>query len=187
MVTQRVPLIRPEAMTPEQRDVYERLLADERRGGPKAMLAKEGGGGLAGPFNALLLSPRIGDTLQELGHTLRFGGELSDRMREIVILTVATARRSEFEWDAHARIGRRVGLTDAELEGIGTGVATFEDPAEQMVARLALALVVAREVDDELYGRCEARLGAGQMFEVSVIVGYYDLLALQMRVFGYYP
>jgi 4-carboxymuconolactone decarboxylase len=186
MALRRLPMMRPEAMTPEQREFYERFLIDERRGGPKALLAQEGGGGLAGPFNAFLLHPPVGDKLQELGHTLRFEGELPERVREIVILTVARARQSEFEWKAHSRIGRQVGLTDTELESIESGSAQFEDTLEDLASRLALAMVVEREVDDELYDSCVNELGPRQMFEVSVIVGYYDLLALQLRVFGYY-
>jgi 4-carboxymuconolactone decarboxylase len=183
----RLPLITPGGMTPEQSDLYGRLLGDARRGGPKAMLAKEGDGGLAGPFNALLLNPVMGDTLQSLGHELRFDGELTDRVREIVILTVATARNSAFEWDAHVRIGRRLGMSEEELEGIAASAVTFDDPAERLAHRLSLAMVVERQVSDELYEHGVNQFGARGVFEVSVLVGYYDLLALQMRVFGSYP
>jgi 4-carboxymuconolactone decarboxylase len=186
MTAPRLPLIGPADMTAEQADLYGRLVSDERRGGPKAMLAQEGGVGLAGPFNAFLLSPEIGDSLQSLGRELRFGGQLSDRVREIVILTVAAARGSEFEWNAHVRIGRRAGLTDEEIDGIAAGTGTLDAAPEQVAYLLAQAMVIEREVADELYVAAISQFGTHEVFELSVLVGYYDLLALQMRVFGSY-
>jgi hypothetical protein len=76
-------------------------------------------------------------------------------------------------------------LTDAESESIGSASAQFEDTSEDLASRLALAMVVEREVDDELYDICVNELGPRQIFEISVIVGYDDLLALQLSVFGY--
>ena len=186
MTAARLPLIGPADMTADQANLYGRLVSDERRGGPKAMLAQDCGGGLAGPFNAFLLSPELGDSLQSLGRELRFGGQLSDRVREIAILTVAAARGSEFEWNAHVRLGRRAGLTDEEIDGIAAGAATLDAAPERVAYRLAQAMVIEREVADELYEAAIGQFGAEGVFELSVLVGYYDLLALQMRVFGSY-
>jgi 4-carboxymuconolactone decarboxylase len=53
--------------------------------------------------------------LQELGAAVRFRTRMTDRTREIAILTVATATGSEFERYAHELIGRAAGLTETEL------------------------------------------------------------------------
>ena len=52
---------------------------------------------LAGPFGAMLLSPKIGSGLQQVGAALRFGGKLSPRQREATILRVAARSGAKFE------------------------------------------------------------------------------------------
>ncbi len=179
-------MIRPEAMDPDQSGLYERLLADPRRGGPDALLVRDGGGGLAGPFNAFLLDPAVGDLLQQTGNALRFSLELTPRIREIVILTVATVRGSAFEWKAHAWIARSVGLTAGELEGLSSGHGVFEDASEVLAERVAHALVTERRIDDQLYREATRGLGERSVFDITALVGYYDLLAMQLEVFGYH-
>ena len=51
---------------------------------------------------------------------LRFRGLLSARARELVILVVAASWESEFEWWAHVRIGKQIGLTDDEIDAVRT-------------------------------------------------------------------
>ena len=41
--------------------------------------------------------------------------------REIAILEGAALRRADFEWYAHARVGRNAGLTDEELDALLRG------------------------------------------------------------------
>src|SRR3954452_13847180 len=48
-------------------------------------------------------------------------GKLPRRESEIVILRVAHLRASEYEWKHHLRLGRRVGLGNADFERIQTG------------------------------------------------------------------
>ena len=39
------------------------------------------------------------------------------------------------------------------------------------------------DLDDELWDEASAALGADGVFELTVLVGYYSTLALQLRVF----
>jgi 4-carboxymuconolactone decarboxylase len=172
-------------MDQDQSGLYSRMLGDPRRGGPGALLVRDGSGALAGPFNAFLLDPAVGDLLQQTGTALRFGLELSPRIREIVILTVARVRDSAFEWKAHARIGRSIGLADAELERLSSGDGGFDDPSEALAEQVARALVAERRLDDGLYQEATRVLGERSVFDITALVGYYDLLAMQLEVFGY--
>src|SRR5262249_23276695 len=141
-------------------------------------------GVVQGPFTAMLHDPALGNPLQSLGAALRFGGELSERAKEIVILVTAAAWESEFEWWAHAARGRRVGFTDADLEALGAGKALpLDDDVELTALAVARALVHDGDLDDDAYERAHAVLGDQQLVEVTTLVGYYALLALQMRVF----
>src|SRR5690606_22037398 len=46
------------------------------------------------------------------------GGRLPRRDTELVILRVASRAGSEYEWTQHAAMGRRAGLTDAQVEAL---------------------------------------------------------------------
>lgn len=131
----------------------------------------------------MLVSPAVGDAVQELGASIRYRTGLSDREREIAILVLAAVRRSDFEWYAHSRVGLLAGLASDEIEDLARGVvaATFS-PAEVMVERVVRQLLDTRDLDDDLFARGCDLLGGANLVELVVLVGYYDLLALSMRV-----
>ncbi len=103
--------------------------------------------------------------------------------RELVILVVAASWESEFEWWAHVRIGKHIGLTDDEIDAIRTAAPlALDDPAEQAAVDVARATTTRGDLDDDEYARAQDALGDRMLIEVLTLVGYYALLALQMRV-----
>ena len=77
-----------------------------------------------------------------------------------------------------------MGLTDAEIDALRTGAPLqVDDPLDQAALDAARALVERADLDDAEYARVQAVLGNEQLVEVTAIVGYYAMLALQMRVF----
>ena len=168
----------------EQDALYEALIGGLLGGTRSAAVITDDQGYVHGPFTVMLHHPTVGHPVQELGAVLRFRGSLSDRARELVILVVAAHWRSDFEWWAHERIGRNVGLTDEEIDALRTGAPlSVSDPVDQAVFDAARALVQRADLDDAEHARAHAALGAEQLVEVTAIVGYYAMLALQMRVF----
>jgi 4-carboxymuconolactone decarboxylase len=184
----RLPHLRPDELTAEQRHLYDTLDQGPRRTAHQGLQSPvglvDGEGRLQGPFNAMLFHPEIGMALQELGRALRFSGQLPPRAREIAILIVAASERSDFEWAAHGAIGAYLGLSTRELDSLAHAAAVeFEDPVEHAVARAARSLVVAGDLDDEDYRSAEATLGAAGLVELATLIGLYHALALQMRLF----
>ncbi|TNY35852.1 carboxymuconolactone decarboxylase family protein [Thermomonospora catenispora] len=172
---------RPEELDGERLELYRAITAGPRAGGPFRLVSEEGV--LLGPFNEFLLSPLVGDALQRLGAAIRYESGLSDRVREMAILTVAAAWDSAFERQAHEAVGRAVGLTDEEMTAIAEGAPLEpEDPHEAAALRLTRALV-AGDVDEETWTACVPPLDREAVFELTTLVGYYATLALQMRVF----
>lgn len=175
---------RLEGFRPEELDAAQRELYDALTGGPRGGSLADEQGRLVGPFNAMLLAPRLGDALQRLGGLIRYRGALSDRARELAILTVAAHQRCGFEQRAHEQIGAGVGLTDAELAALRTGgPLDLADPTEAAVLAATRALVADGNLDDAGYATAVEVLGEPVLFELTTLVGYYTLLALQMRVF----
>jgi AhpD family alkylhydroperoxidase len=132
----------------------------------------------------MLYSPEIGLALQALGAAIRFEGSLPGKAREIAILAVAAHNKCEFEWSSHEIVGRALGLRDREIGAIRAGrVGDFEDPLEREVLYVSLAILSKGDLPDADYAQAEAKLGANGLVELTTLIGYYCLLALQLRIF----
>lgn len=179
----RLPGFVPSALTPAQREVYDEIAGGPRAAGSAFPLV-DSVGVLEGPFNAMLLQPGLGGALQALGSAVRYATTLPDRSREIAILIVARGWDSGFERYAHEAVGRRAGLSTAELSALRDGdVGIFGDVSESLVARTVTALVDRGDLTDDEYAEAAEGLGREQLFELTTLVGYYATLALQLRVF----
>lgn len=179
----RLPWPAPDDLDPQARTVHEAIAGGPRAAGPRLFALTSDEGRLEGPFNAMLSAPEVGLALQDLGAAIRYRTALSDRCREIAILLVAADARSDYEWYAHEAVGRHIGLLDDELAALmaGEGAATF-DGAEQAVVRLTRSILDDTPLDDAEHAVVEAALGAQQITEVAVLVGYYRTLDHLMRI-----
>ncbi len=161
--------VAPDTMTARQRRVFEAIA-----GGPR--------GSVGGPFTVLLHGPGIADHVQKLGAYIRFESPLPDRLRELAILVTARFWRAEYEWFAHAPIGREAGLSAALVEAIRTGGRpVFGSPEEEAVHAFCATLHAERSVDDATYDRVLALLGQENLTELVAICGYYTLIAMTLN------
>jgi len=181
---ERVPRLRPGQLTDEQRRLYDEVLHGPRAQGRPFFELTDADGVLVGPFNAMLASPRVGTAVQRLGAALRYHAGLPDLARELVILTVAAHLGSAFEWYAHEPVARHLGVADEVIAALRDGrPPSLADQALRAAHDLAAALLSGEDVPDDRYEAIAGVLGVPGIFEVSAIVGYYWLLATQMRLF----
>jgi 4-carboxymuconolactone decarboxylase len=179
----RLDKLDPAALDAEQRALYDSIAGGPRAQGPQAFALVDAAGRLEGPFNAMLLRPRVGGALQALGAAIRYESGLTDRAREIAILVVAHHWRSEFELYAHEAVGAAIGLTALELDALrAADFDTLTDPDERLVAITTAALCERGDLDDAEHTAARS-LGDAALFELTTLVGYYATLALQLRVF----
>ncbi|MGB3483857.1 MAG: carboxymuconolactone decarboxylase family protein [Mycobacterium sp.] len=182
-MAQRLTSLPPDQLSAEQRVVYDGITGGDRLKGTQHFPVVAPDGSLNGPFGIMVNVPGVGGALQELGAAIRYRTSLSARVREIAILLVAWSLDSEFEWWAHERVGRAVGLTDAELAQLAQGQFESSDAAEQAAADLCIILLDGGSVSDENYARFAEILGAPAIVELTSLVGYYRTLAQLMAVF----
>jgi 4-carboxymuconolactone decarboxylase len=186
MTGSRLRRLRPTELSPRQARVYAEITGGPRGATPPLFSISDDQGALLGPFNAMLFAPEVGDALQALGSALRFESGLPGRLREAVILVVASRLGSAFERYAHEAVGRDVGLTESEIDRLRqtpVGV-VFDDPGEQAVLQLADRQLSGDEVDDQLYAAAAATLTERGLVEITTLVGYYSMLAQQMKIFA---
>jgi 4-carboxymuconolactone decarboxylase len=186
-MTERLTRLHPPFADPHRQALYAALVGGRRGVGPQAFELMAPDGSLVGPFGLMLQVPHLGGPLEELGAAVRFATSLSDRAREVAILTVAAVTDSDFEQYAHTRVGRAAGLTDDDLTAIRTSSfaeADGHDPREVMAHRVAARLAARETLDDDAYASAVTVLGEQGLLELVVLVGYYAMLAQLMGVFG---
>jgi 4-carboxymuconolactone decarboxylase len=148
-------------------------------------------GVLTGPFNAMLHNPGVGAPLQALGTALRTRTGLDARVRELVVLLVASHLDSEVEWAGHARMALGLGVPERVLADLEAGSLPADLPLEyadpgRCALALARQLLTGHGIGDD-FERQAAVLGDSGVFEVTTLVGYYWTLARQLAVFGVTP
>ncbi|WP_329296694.1 carboxymuconolactone decarboxylase family protein [Streptomyces pseudovenezuelae] len=184
-MTARLAGLLPGELDEQQREVYRAVTGGPRAAGPQAFPLTDADGRLRGPFNAMLLSPPVGMAVQAVGAAVRYESVLSDRVREMAVLVVAAHWGSAFEWQAHEAVGRTRGLTEPELDALRAGgLPDLPDPAERAALHATATLTRSGALSDGAYEETVAAWGERGLFELTTLVGYYALLALQLRVFS---
>jgi alkylhydroperoxidase family enzyme len=180
----RLDLIPPADLDDPQRALYEAIT-----GGPRASQAGtvpivDESARLLGPFAVMLLTPEIGNAMQQVGAKIRFSTALTARERELAILAVAGVLRSDFERLSHEPAALRAGLTQAQVNAVLSGqVPEGLTGDEPLICRLALTMTAERDLADEDYEVGVAGLGRERLAELTWLVGYYSALALSLAVF----
>jgi 4-carboxymuconolactone decarboxylase len=142
-------------------------------------------GGIGGPFNASLRSPRLTELQFALGNHLLFETTLSRRLTEMAILVGARVSGSEYEWQAHQRRALEEGVEPAICDALREGrrpEGLGED--EAAVHDLSVELLTRPEVSDATFERAKERLGERGVVEVAHLVGFYGMVALVLKVAG---
>ena len=174
----------PNRLDEPARAVYDRIIASRSHGRASPFPLVDIDGALVGPFNAMVAAPHVGGPLAELGAALRYRGHLTDRARELSILTVAARRDSDFEWQSHYGIAANLGITDDVLAAIHDRAypLILTDPIERAVVAGATRVLEGSALDDAEYAELVELIGEDGLIELVVLVGYYELLARLLRV-----
>lgn len=116
------------------------------------------------------------------------GGKLPRRLTELVILRVATLRGCDYELSHHVRLGRRAGVTEADLDRVRTGAAAegWSDE-ERLLMTTTEELVTERDLRDETWQQLRARYDDRRVIELLLLVGHYDMLATTLMTLRLEP
>ena len=112
------------------------------------------------------------------------GGKLPRRETELVILRVAHLRGCDYEWQQHVALGRRAGVTAADVERLQAGPA---EPGwgDREAAILAAVdeIVASRDVGDATWERLRAAgLSERELIELVMLATHYEMLATTIGV-----
>ncbi|MGG5823073.1 carboxymuconolactone decarboxylase family protein [Falsiroseomonas sp. HW251] len=112
----------------------------------------------------------------DLGTYCRYGTQLSELQRELVILI--TGRGVAYAWHHHAPLGLAAGLTPAQLEALREGrVPDGLAEAEAALCDYVLAYAALKGVPQPVFARLLACFTPRQVTDVNIIAGYYLCIA----------
>jgi alkylhydroperoxidase family enzyme len=144
------------------------------------------------------MTPRIFSTLARHRRLfrawLRFagrlmpGGRLPRRDTELVILRVSVLCGSDYEWGHHDRIGRRVGLSEAQIARVAQGPAADGwDAHERALLAAVDELVGDHVVGADTWAALRERYDERQLIELCLLAGHYVMLAGTLNSLGVRP
>lgn len=115
------------------------------------------------------------------------GGVLGRRETELVILRVAHRRGCDYEFTHHVRLGKRAGVTSAEVERIQLDDLSGWTVREQALLGSADALVARKDLDDAEWESLRASLNEREALELLLLIGHYDMLATTLMTLRLTP
>jgi 4-carboxymuconolactone decarboxylase len=182
----RLPLLSPDQLNSDQKKLYSQLqdtmVPWAKKSGFQAATFDDR---LVGPFNALLRSPVIGKALMAV--TAAEGKEtaLSERVRQVVILTVGAAWQAAYELYAHVAVGRQAGFDEATVQALAAGQKPAALTHDEGVAYdFVQRLTTTHQIDAELYEQAVVTLGEKGVVDLIYLAGHYMTISGLLNTFA---
>jgi len=168
----RIPLVTREKVVEKENPAYDAFMAS-RAGRPNI-----------GPYSLLLHMPEMAQRLEALRTWLRDEASLSQKIQELVMISVAREMGCAFIWYAHAAAARKAGVRDDVVDGIRerrplAGL----DPYEQAAVDFTRELLRTRKVGRPAFDAATARFGQRGVMTLTNLIACYAVLAYNMNTY----
>jgi 4-carboxymuconolactone decarboxylase len=167
----RVPVLKPEEMTDEQKRV------DQEIGATRS-------GRAGGPFAIWLREPALADQANKFANYLRNETTLPKKLQEIAILVTARHWTAQYEWSVHQRRALEEGVHEDVVDAIRDRRRPgFDDDAEEMVYVVCSELYDTYALGEDTHDRAVELLGRQALIDLVAIAGFYSMIALTLNAF----
>ncbi len=179
-IDERMPTDIPYVHAAERTNI--RLVDGEPRIPP--VESSDGRGG-ANVFRTFARNPPADRVRGAINGHVNGSSTLSPRHREMLLIRIGVLCRSEYEYAAHVRVGRRLGMTDEDVALLLAGPDGGEgDPIELALLRATDELYEDDIVSDETWTTLAASLDTRQLFDVLIAVGGYRSTSMLINAAG---
>lgn len=172
----RLPLLPPAELTAEQRLLYDTWEASTTQAAEyRGFEVRNSEGAFVGPWGVLLHFPELAVPLgQFIGLAQRLDG-ISERARQVVILTIGGRFNAAYELYAHTPLALRAGLRPDQIAALSAGARPADLSEDELLAAdVTGALVRGGAVPGPLYDAAVAKLGQ-QGFDAVVFIAVHYL------------
>jgi len=160
----RVRLIEKEQAPPEVREIFQKI--------------EDNGAKILNLYKVAAHSPKVLLNFIRLGNSIIGRMELPPRLREIVILRVATLTGSEYEWAQHAPVARQVGVSQKQLDAIPDWKNSAEfNNEERAVLQYTDEVAQQVKVTDQTFNTLKNFFSEQTIVELTITIGYYEMVA----------
>ena len=133
-------------------------------------------------LGTILRHPALAKAFLTFNNHVATASGVSKRIRELLILRISWLRREEYEFVQHLVLGRRAGLSEAELERVQFGPdAPGWEPDDADLLRAVDELHVHACIQEGTWARLSARFDTTQLLDIIFAVGCYELLAMVFK------
>ena len=145
-------------------------------------------GRVGGPFGVLLQSPGLAQKVCEAGAQVRLGSTLKPVERELAVIATSREKDAAYEWAAHVRAGRAVGMREEAIEAVRhrrdiSGL----DQDERDIITFVRQLLQTNRVEQSFFDELVQRHGVRWLVELAATVGQYQYISAINNTFDLQP
>ena len=142
-------------------------------------------GSVINVFTTMVNHPKFMEAQNPFGLYILRGQTLPPRDREILILRIGWLCRAEYEFGRHRIVGKRVGLTDEEIDRIPEGLkAAGWNDFDATLIRATDELYYDAFILDATWNALAKRYNQQQLVDLVGTVGQYTLVSMLLNTFG---
>ena len=168
----RIPLVTRDQVADSDKPAYDAFMAS-RANRPNV-----------GPYTLLLHMPEMAQKLEALRLCLRDEASLTQKLQELVMISVAREMSCAFIWYAHAAAARKAGVRDDVVDAIRERRPLVNlDPDEQAAVDFTRELLQNRKVSRDTFAAATARFGQRGTMTLTNLVACYAVLAYNMNAY----
>ena len=182
----RLALRQPGDLDADQKKLYtqlnDKMVAWANKSGFRAATDA---GELIGPFNPMLRSPLISQAVMAMNAAEGEHTALSERVRQVVILTVGAVWQAAYELYAHTAVGRQAGFDEPTIQALVAGQKPASLSAEEGVAYdFTRRLTAEHQIDAALYEQTLAAFGEKGVVDIIYLAGQYMIISSLLNTFA---
>jgi len=168
----RIPLVTREQVADKEQPAYDAFM-QSRAGRPNV-----------GPYSLLAHMPEMAQRLEALRLYLRDEASLSQKLQELVMISVAREMGCAFIWYAHAAPAKHAGVRADVVDSIRERRAPANlDADEQTVVDFTRELLRDRKVSRPTFEAATARFGPRGTMTLTNLIACYAVLAYNMNTY----
>jgi 4-carboxymuconolactone decarboxylase len=172
--------------TSAQQDRFQQLKLEDTSGNQRALaerMLKETRVGLGGPWNVMLRSPEMSESLLNIYNYFRWKTALPQPLVELAILTTSREWSVQFEWFAHYPLALKAGVSPALLAELRIRKRPANmKPEEAVTHDFAVELCRQHVVSDATFQRAKKLLGEKNVVDLTALVGTYISVGALLNV-----
>ncbi|MCW5686013.1 MAG: carboxymuconolactone decarboxylase family protein [Pseudolabrys sp.] len=157
----RLPFPGRDDLKPEDRPIYDRLIAERPQPTPHI-------------FRVVANAPKLLGSFISYGGDLRHKTVLSPRLRELAIMTVGQAANIKYEIVHHTAYAKAAGVTQAQIENLDHfRTSELFPPIDKAVMQYAKEATLGVNVADETWTAVRSFLSEQEATELVLNVAWY--------------